>query len=387
MWFGELISQAGTAMQLVTINWHVYILTGSAVALGLTGLVRIVPIIAFSLTGGMFADAHDRRRVLLLTQSAMMVFAVLLGLFTAVGWASVLVIYALAALTAAASALDNPARKALPPNLVPKEHLTNAISLNSIMQQTAAIIGPAIAGFVIARFDVGAVYWINALSFLAVLGALLLMRTPTQAKTGAASMTLGALWEGIRFVRRSEILFTTMLLDFGATFFGSATALIPIFARDILQVGPEGLGFLYAATSLGAMLAGVSMSFLGDIKKKGLVLLISISAYGFATIFYGVSREFALTFLFLALIGAGDSVSAILRNTIRQLVTPDHLRGRMSGVLQIFVQGGPQLGNLEAGLAAALVGAPLSVVAGGIATVLLVVFTAWRVPQLRDYSD
>lgn len=387
MWFGELISQAGTAMQLVTINWHVYILTGSAVALGLTGLVRIVPIIAFSLTGGMFADAHDRRRVLLLTQSAMMVFAVLLGLFTAVGWASVLVIYALAALTAAASALDNPARKALPPNLVPKEHLTNAISLNSIMQQTAAIIGPALAGFVIARFDVGAVYWINALSFLAVLGALLLMRTPTQAKTGAASMTLGALWEGIRFVRRSEILFTTMLLDFGATFFGSATALIPIFARDILQVGPEGLGFLYAATSLGAMLAGVSMSFLGDIKKKGLVLLISISAYGFATIFYGVSREFALTFLFLALIGAGDSVSAILRNTIRQLVTPDHLRGRMSGVLQIFVQGGPQLGNLEAGLAAALVGAPLSVVAGGIATVLLVVFTAWRVPQLRDYSD
>ncbi len=387
MWFGELVSQAGTQMQLVTINWHIYILTGSAVALGLTGLMRVVPIILFSLTGGMFADAHDRRRVIIVTQSAMMIFAAILGLVTSIGWASVIVIYALAALTAAASAFDNPARKSLPPNLVPKEHLTNAVSLNTTMHQTASIVGATLAGFVIAWLGVGAVYWINAASFLAVLVALLLMRTPTQQRTGAAGITVSALWEGIRFVRRSEILFSTMLLDFLATFFSSATALLPIFANDILQVGPQGLGILYAASSLGSVVAGFGMSFLGDFKKKGVVLLVAIMVYGLATAFYGLSREFALSFVFLMFIGAGDTVSTILRNTLRQLVTPDHLRGRMSGVLQIFIQGGPQLGELEAGIVAALIGAPLSVVTGGAATVILVAATAWLVPQLRAYRD
>lgn len=387
MWFGELVSQAGTQMQLVTINWHIYILTGSAVALGLTGLMRVVPIVLFSLTGGMFADAHDRRRVLIVTQSAMMIFAAILGLVTSLGWASVVVIYALAGLTAAASAFDNPARKSLPPNLVPKEHLTNAVSLNTTMHQTASIVGPTLAGFIIAWLGVGAVYWINAVSFLAVIGALLLIRTRTQQRTGAAGMTITALVEGIRFVRRSEILFSTMLLDFLATFFSSATALLPIFAQDILMVGPQGLGILYAASSLGAVTAGVGMSLVGDLKKKGVVLLVAITVYGFATVFYGLSREFALSFFFLMFIGAGDTVSTILRNTLRQLVTPDHLRGRMSGVLQIFIQGGPQLGELEAGIVAALIGAPLSVVTGGAATVVLVAVTAWLVPQLRAYRD
>ncbi len=200
-------------------------------------------------------------------------------------------------------------------------------------------------------------------------------------------MTVSALWEGIRFVRRSEILFSTMLLDFLATFFSSATALLPIFANDILRVGPQGLGILSAAISLGAVIAGVGMSFAGDTKKKGAVLLAAIMVYGIATILYGLSREFAVSFVFLMFIGAGDTVSTILRNTLRQLVTPDHLRGRMSGVLQIFIQGGPQLGELEAGIVAALIGAPLSVVTGGAATVILVAVTVWLVPQLRAYRD
>lgn len=387
MWFGELISQAGTQMQTVAINWHVYVLTGSAVALGLTGLMRVVPIIVFSLTGGMFADAHDRRRLLLVTQSAMMVFAGILALVTAGGGASVAVIYALAALTAAASAFDNPARKALPPNLVPKEHLTNAVSLNSIMHQTASILGPALAGFVIAWLGIAAVYWINAISFLAVLIALTLMRTPTQQAREAVRITPAAFIDGIRFVGRSHILMSTMLLDFLATFFSSASALIPIFASDILRVGPQGLGILYAAESTGAVGAGVGMSLLGNVKKKGLILLLAIMVYGTATVLYGMSNIFILSLLFLMLVGAGDAVSAILRNTIRQVVTPDHLRGRMSGVLQIFIQGGPQLGELEAGIAAALIGAPLSVITGGVATVILVAATSWLVPQLRNYRD
>jgi MFS family permease len=183
----------------------------------------------------------------------------------------------------------------------------------------------------------------------------------------------------------TKITTATMLLDFLATFFSSASALLPIFAREILNAGPEGLGILYAAQSVGAVIAGVAMARAGTIKQQGTVLLIAIASYGLATALYGASQLFVLSFFFLALIGASDTVSAILRNTIRQLATPDRLRGRMTSVNMIFFQGGPQLGNLEAGVAAALFGAPLSVISGGIATVVLVGLVAWLVPQLRDH--
>lgn len=387
LWIGELVSQAGTQMQTVAINWHIYVLTGSALALGLTGLARVIPLVLFSLMGGMLADSRNRRRVLLFTQSTMMIFAAILGLVTNLELVSVWVIYLLAGLTAAANALDNPARKALTPNLVPKEHLTNALSLNNVMNRTAQILGPTLAGFAIAWWGVAAVYWINAISFLALLGALIIMRPPPQAHLGQVAMNLGALWDGIRFVRRSEIIFSTMLLDFFATVFASATALLPIFAQDILRVGPEGLGVLYAATSLGAIAAGVGMSFFGNIQRKGIVLLVSVAIYGAATVVFGVSADFWLTFVCLMAIGAGDTVSTILRNTIRQLATPDQLRGRMTGVLAIFTNGGPQVGNLEAGLVAAWAGTPFSVVSGGVATVLMVGAFAWLVPWLRHYRD
>ena len=380
LWLGQLVSQAGTQMQLVAINWHIYILTGSALALGLTGLMRVVPVIVFSLIGGVFADRHDRRRVLLATQSVMMVFAAILGFVTTGGWVSAPLIYLLAALTAATVAFDAPARQALVPNLVSKEHLTNALSLNNIMRQTASIVGPGFTGFVIAAWGVAGVYWINAASFLAVLVALILMRTPAQQHLGAARISLTALGEGIQFVRRSTMILATMLLDFFATFFSSASALLPIFAHEILQVGPEGLGILYAAESVGALIAGAGLSIAGNIRRQGAVVLGAVALYGVATACYGASRWFEVSLIFLGLVGAMDTISTILRNTIRQLATPDHLRGRMTSVSMIFFQGGPQLGNLEAGLVAALWGAPFSVVSGGVATVLLVAAMAWLAP-------
>ncbi|MCI0477100.1 MAG: MFS transporter, partial [Anaerolineales bacterium] len=295
-------------------------------------------------------------------------------------------IYALAALTAAAGAFDSPARQALYPNLVPKEHLTNAVSLINLSRQSASILGPTLAGFVIAALNVEAVYWINALSFLAVLAALVLMKTPAQKNLGASSVSFSAVGEGIRFVVKSPMILSTMLLDFLATFFSSATSLLPIFAAEILHVGAQGLGILYGAESIGALIAGTIVSFLGNIKKQGAILLGAVAAYGVATTLYGMSNIFVLSLVLLALVGAADTVSTILRNTIRQLATPDHLRGRMTSVTMIFFQGGPQLGNLEAGIAAALFGAPFAVISGGIATVLLVVVTAWLAPQLREYS-
>jgi MFS family permease len=178
-----------------------------------------------------------------------------------------------------------------------------------------------------------------------------------------------------------------MLIDFLATFFSSATTLLPIFARDILRVGPQGLGILYAGQSGGAVLAGVGMSIAGRIRRQGAVLLISVALYGLATALYGASQWFVLSLILLAGIGAADTVSTVLRNTIRQLATPDHLRGRMTSVNMIFFMGGPQLGDLEAGVVAAAFGAPLSVISGGIATVLIVGLTAWFIPQVRRYRE
>ena len=386
LWTGQLISNIGTQMQNITINWHIYILTGSAVALGLTGLVRVVPIIIFSLVGGVFADSHDRRRVLIATQTLMMIFAAILAGITNMNVVSAPLIYLLAACTAATGAFDGPARQALVPNLVRREHLTNALSLNNIMSQVASIAGPGLAGFVIAGLGVAAVYWINAASFLAVLIALLLMRTSTQERVGSPQMSLDALTEGLRFVFSTKIITATMLLDFIATFFSSASALLPIFAREILNVGPEGLGVLYSAESTGAVISGVLMARAGTVRRQGAVLLIAVAAYGGATALYGASQLFVLSFFLLALVGASDTVGTILRNTIRQLNTPDHLRGRMTSVNMIFAMGGPQLGNLEAGLVAAGLGAPFSVISGGVVTIIVTAIVAWLVPQLRNHT-
>ena len=265
--------------------------------------------------------------------------------------------------------------------------MTNALTLGSVVFQVATIVGPGLAGILIGSYGVGIIYWINALSFIAVLVALVLMRTRTQPQGPVRPANLQALREGLSFVVNSRIIFSTMLLDFFATFFGAANTLLPIFATDILQVGPEGFGFLSAAESIGSVLTGAIVSLVGDIKRKGAILLVSVGFYGLATVLFGVSKIFLLSVFFLMLVGAGDTVSTILRQTVRQLVTPDNLRGRMTSINMIFFMGGPQLGEIEAGVAATLLGVPVSVALGGIATIVLVALTAYKVPALRNYRD
>jgi MFS family permease len=231
------------------------------------------------------------------------------------------------------------------------------------------------------------VYALNAVSFLAVIGALLGMRglPPTEpVKQGAIS--LRALGEGIRFVFGRPLIRSTLLLDGLATFFSSATALLPLFAQDLLQVGPRGYGWLYAAPSVGAVLASAAMVRLADgITRRGMVLVGAVAVYGAATVVFGLSRTFWLTFLALAVSGAADTVSAVLRNIVRQLETPDRLRGRMVGISMLFFMGGPQLGEFEAGVAAQWFGAGVAVVGGGVASILSTAWVAWRTPALRAY--
>src|SRR4029450_3619699 len=251
-----------------------------------------------------------------------------------------------------------------------------AITLNTIMVQVASVAGPALGGLVIAEAGVPWVYALNAISFVCVIAALLMMRmseAPMDAdgaagkKPDRSDFTLSSALEGLRFVFRAPLIRSTMLLDFFATFFSSATALLPIFAQDILHVGARGYGWLYAAPATGALITSAAMVPAVDfIERRGVVLIASIVTYGVATIGFGVSHSFCLTFACLAATGAADTVSTVFRNLIRQLETPDRLRGRMLGVNMVFFMGGPQLGELEAGLVANRFGPIGSVVRGGL---------------------
>jgi MFS family permease len=390
LWIGQLVSMAGSMMQTAAILWHVSILVAPSqrgLALGMVGLVRVVPIVAFSLIAGVVADAHDRKRLMLVTQAGMAISAALLAWVAFAGVQTVWPIYALAAAGAAFGTFDNPARQALIPTLVPAEHLPNAISLNAIMFQTAAVVGPAAGGFLIGEAGVGWAYAFNAVSFLFVIGAVLALRDTSGHAMGATGrISLAAAVEGLRFVFRMPLIRSTMLLDFFATFFASATALLPIFAQDILHVGAHGYGVLSAAPSAGAILASLVMVRAVDrIERRGAVLLGAIAIYGLATVLFGFSRDFTLTFLCLAATGAADTVSMVIRNVVRQLTTPDSMRGRMTSVNMIFFMGGPQLGELEAGLVANAWGPVLSVVSGGAGCLLATALIALRTPQLRNY--
>jgi MFS family permease len=390
-------------MQLVAVDWHVYrLLAGTtlevapfgqpitleaeALALGALGLARVIPIVIFALLGGMLADTRDRRRMMILAQTVMAVVAATLAAVELTEGASLALLYLATSATAAASAFDNPSRQSLVPNLVPREHLANAVSLNTLLWQIGTITGPAVAGILIARAEIGLVYAANAVSFGAVLLALLRMHYRGGAAAVGTGIGWGPLVEGLQFVRSSRIIWGTMLLDFFATFFGSARTMLPIIAGEVLHVGPAGYGLLAGAQAVGALLAGAVVSLRPTIRRQGPVLLISVALYGLATALFGVSQTFAVSYVLFALTGAADLVSTVIRGTLRQLLTPDRLRGRMTSVNMMFFMGGPQLGELEAGLVAAFLGAPFAIVTGGVATVVLTGWVAWRYPRLRRYG-
>ena len=403
LWLGEMVSTTGSQMQLFAINWHVFeLLRGQtftvnilgnmvemgaeAFGLGMLGLVRVIPIVLFALVGGILADALDRRSVMLWTRVASAIIAAVLTFLTLSEQIDVNSIYLLTALGAAATALDSPARQSIVANLVKARHLTNAISLNTLIFQVATICGPAVAGLLVAQFNIGLVYGINTLTFFAAIIAIWLIRHRGKMAVGAG-IGWRALVDGIRFTFGTRIIMGTMLLDFFATLFSSARTMLPIVAGDILGVGAAGYGLLATAQPIGALLVGVIMSLRSEMKRQGILLLASVAVYGFATAIFGISTSFALSYFMFALTGAGDTVSMVIRGTLRQLMTPDELRGRMVSVNMMFFMGGPQLGELEAGLVAAIFGAPFAIFSGGIATVLLTGWVAWRYPSIRRYNN
>lgn len=390
LWGGQLLSTCGSMMNNAAIIWHVALLVPEerrAAALGLVGLVKFVPIVVFSLLSGVVADAVDRRKLMLWTQTAMALIAGAMAWATSAGLDDVWPLYALTALLSAASTFDAPARQSLVPQLVPAHHFPSAISLNSILWQVAEVTGPLLAGVAIASLGLAWVYAINAVSFLFVIAALLAMKPVRAIEPGErADISFRSAWEGIVWVFRAPLIRSSMLLDFFATFLASGMVLLPIFARDVLHVDERGFGALMSAPAVGAVVASLWMARRSEfIVRRGAVLIASVAAYGAATAAFGLSTSFALTFACLAIAGAADTVSAVLRNVIRQLTTPDRMRGRMTGVNMVFFLGGPQLGELRAGLVAQAFGPLVSVVSGGLACIAATGWIAWRTPELRRH--
>jgi MFS family permease len=413
VWLSQLVSLTGTQMQSVALHWHVYVLTGSPLALGFIGLTRVVPIVVLSLWSGIVADRHDRRYVMLAAQTAMAVLSSALAFLTFLGHETLGTLYALNALLACATAFDIPARQAFVPRLVPPAALPGALALNLTGFQTAFIVGPALAGLVIAGGASGAgglaflaqigasartaplgfIYALNALSFVAVIWTLATLETSGRAEPkDAREPPLRALRAGLVFVFTTPLMVWTTALDFFATFFSGAMSLLPIVADQVLHAGAAGYGWLESAPALGALVGSFFTSVWPLPRRQGRILMASVAAYGVATIVYGLSRSFALTFLALAGTGLADVVSTVIRQTLRQLITPDALRGRMTSVNMIFFMGGPQLGEVEAGFvasrfASAVLGVTVSIVSGGIATILAAAAVALATPLVRSYES
>jgi MFS family permease len=385
LWFGNFVSQAGSQMHVVAVSWQVYELTKNPLALSGIGVARIVPLVLLAIGSGVLADALDRRKLMLFSQIAMMLCSLVLAFASSLGIVTIWWVYVVTAFSSAANTLGMPARQAIVPSLVPREHLSSALSLNIISGQAATILGPTLGGLLIAALGVSSVYWADAGSFIAVIIALLLMRVRTLIGE-RREVNFKAALEGFAFVRRNTLIWSTMLLDFLATFLGSATVLLPLFATDVLKVGPQGVGLLYAAPSVGAVAASAILSVYGTLRRQGPILLVAVALYGLCTLIFGLSTSFWLSLLMLMGVGASDTVSMVVRQTIRQLTTPDEMRGRMTAVGMLFFAGGPQLGEIEAGVAARLMGGPLSVAVGGIACAVMVGLVTLFTPRLRTYD-
>ena len=366
------------------IAWHVFAITGSPFLLGLLGAVQFAPALGLSLVGGAFADAHDRRRITQLTQLVAMAGAALLAAASALGAASAPLLFSVVFVAALAAAFENPARAALLPLVISRGRFVNAVPIHSTAQAFAFMSGPALAGVVIGAAGVGAAYAAVAALLLAGIASLARLR-PRPAEGERRQVSLRAIREGVAYVRSQPVLLGCMTLDMFAVIFAGASALLPVYAQEILRVGPRGFGMLSASLEAGALVMSILLMLRRPVRSQGPALLIAVAIYGLATIGFGLSRRFWLSVFVYVLVGMADQVSVVMRSTIVQLTTPDALRGRVSSINMIFIGASNQLGAMESGFVAALTSATFAVVSGGVACLAVAGVVAARVPALRRY--
>jgi len=363
---GNFLTTIAMQTMSVAIGWDLYLATRSPVVLGNVGIAQVIPFLLFALKAGQYADRHNRKRILLITQVTMLACMALLAASTRSVW----LIYFCLFLIATARAFQGPARFAILPHTIPNAALGNAITWNSSSNEIASIGGPALAGLLLAQTGSAMVYAIVFGFSLLSFGCFAMIRSG-QPHVVASSQPI-RITEGVRFVWGNKLLLSTMSLDMIAVLFGGATALLPIYAVDILHVGAQGLGWLRAAPCIGAVSMSLLMAHWGRIHRAGPALLWAVGGFGAATIVFGISRNMYLSFSMLVLTGVCDNVSVVLRHSLVQQDTPDALRGRVLAVKNIFISCSNQLGAVESGYAALLLGATGSVVSGGIATIAIV---------------
>jgi len=387
-WVGTVFGWMGNQVLIWAIPWHIGSFTDNPFALGAIGLIRLAPTILISLFAGVIADSISRRKIVFLTQFTMGLIGLIYALLTWSGLIQLWHIYILLSIHATTYILGQPARYSMTPNLVSTNELANALSVEFLGLQIGSLLGPIVSGTVMEHFGQHAAYFTSAGLFGIMLISLLLLGPVPQEKIKRTSSAIDwdAIKTGIRYTFKHPLIFPSMLLDFLATFLTRADSLMSYFARDILGLNASQYGWLSAASAIGAVSSSLTLSQFPKIRRQGPVLIGSIGLIGVGAVVFGISRNFLLSMSALIVIGASDSISSIIRSSIRHSHTPDKLRGRMISVNQIFFSGGPYLGDVKSGFLGGVIGVPLAVALGGIANVFAVGWIASRWKELRAYD-
>jgi MFS family permease len=378
-------SGAAVSMMRTIVAWHIYNLSHSAFHLGLVGIVQFVPALVLSLVGGAVADSFDRRRVINVAQLVSALAGSLLFLTTQSGHMTLPMLYACVLVTACANSFEGPARAALLPQIVGVDRFQRAVTISSTNQALAFASGPALGGALIAAFGITTGYAVVLVLIGIAFVSVLMLRVQPSAVTTRRRFDLEAIREGLAFVWNRPVVLGCMTLDMFAVIFGGATALLPIYAKDILHVGARGYGLLTSSLELGALTMALILVVRPPIEGAGRTLLAAVACYGVATITFGLSRSVPLSIAAYMAAGMADQVSVVLRSTVIQLSTPDALRGRVSAVNLLFIGASNQLGAAESGFMAQATNPTFSVVSGGIACLCVVAIVAWRIPELSRY--
>jgi MFS family permease len=384
-WGGYMVSNVGSQLTIVAAQLQVFHLTHSSFDVGITGLVTVVPLIIFGLIGGSIADAVDRRRLMLTTSSILTVLSALMWVQAGLALDRVSIVYVLVGAQAGVFAVDSSARGAMLPRLVRKELLPAANSLGQISQNTALTAGPLLAGVIVGTLGFDWAYGFDALSFVAILYVLVRL-PPVPPLDGAHRAGVKSMLEGFRFLLPRKNLMMTFLVDINAMVFGMPRALFPALAVGVFHGGAGTAGLLYAAPSVGALLGAGLSGWSGRVRRQGLAVLVAVGFWGASIAGFGFAHELWLGLVLLAIAGAADMVSAIFRNTILQVATPDGLRGRLQGVFIVVVAGGPRFGDVESGTVASLVSTEFAVVSGGLACLVGLVALASKYRGFAHYD-
>jgi MFS family permease len=382
---GSVIANTGLQMQSVAVLWEIYKRTGSAHGLAMVGLVQVVPVVLLTLIAGHVADRFRRQWIVMASISLIALASVGLALVS-ISHAPISALYGCLLLSAVGRAFHQPAKSSLLPQLVPRDKFSNAVNWGMTGFQLSSVLGPALGGQLIASFASPAiVYLVSAGASLTYVVLMFLLRDVTVVRS-TTGVTFGSLLAGFVFVCNRPVILAALALDLFAVLLGGATTLLPIYALDILKVGPTGYGLLEAAPAVGAMLMAVVMAHRPPLRHAGRALLLAVAGFGLATIVFGLSHNFWLSWAMFFLTGACDNVSVVVRHTLVQLLTPDDMRGRVSAVNGMFIGASNELGGFESGEVAEYFGAIVSVVAGGLGTLTVVALVALLCPQLRRYG-